>query len=63
MPHHPNQLPDSRRRYFVHCVDAGIAPPWPRRGDTITLADGRPAVVDTAHGAKLTVDAVDGAPS
>ena len=61
MPDHPSQPPDSHRRYFVHCADAGIAPRWPQSGDTITLPDGRPAVVDSAHGPKLTVDVVDGA--
>lgn len=59
MPDHPSQPSDRHRRYFVHCADSDIPPPWPRRGDIITLPDGRRGVVDTAHGPKLTVDVLE----
>lgn len=52
----PTTVPSPTERYFIDWRDRWPEGPWPRPGQTITLLDGRPAIVDTAHGPKLTVD-------
>ncbi|MBW3537062.1 MAG: hypothetical protein KY395_04730 [Actinobacteria bacterium] len=58
MPGHSSQHEGALRRSFVDWRDRYAEGPWPRGGQSVTVSEGRCAVVGVAHGPKITVELV-----